>query len=108
MTMPSEYYLALRTFLPGPQTMDDLPQVYGELLRLGWIEAVGVQQETADVCYNNRWDITPAGRLALSEFENVSNEQAKQERQNRTENYIGIANVVVPALTFVAGLLVEH
>ena len=46
---------------------------------------------------------------ALSElFDDVHAEEAKKERQQRFDNKIAIANVLIPFVCFVLGLVVEH
>lgn len=52
--------------------------------------------------------IEPAGLSALSCFEKSREEQAKNERQQRFQNKVAVATVLVPAITFVLGLVVEH
>lgn len=53
-----------------------------------------------------------AGVLALqSESEmaaDVRRQNAKQEKQQRFENKIAVANVLVPIITFILGILTEH
>ena len=55
-----------------------------------------------------QWKITVLGEEALLEFEEQRDKDAKAERQQRFENKISIASVLVPAVTFILGLLVEH
>lgn len=38
----------------------------------------------------------------------AANEKAKKERQQRFENKIAIANLLIPVVTFILGILVEH
>ena len=52
--------------------------------------------------------ITPAGEDALLEFERERNKEAKAERQQRFENKVSVANVLVPTITFFLGMIVEH
>lgn len=54
------------------------------------------------------WVITAAGRDALSEFEERRDQEAKREAQQRLQNQIAVAQVLVPLVTFVLGLIVEH
>lgn len=51
--------------------------------------------------------ITPAGEAALAEFNGKREQQAKEERQRRFQNQISVAQVLVPAVTFILGLVVE-
>jgi len=48
------------------------------------------------------------GRLRLRQLQQEADEQAKQERQQRFDNKIAIANIFVPLVTFVGGILLEH
>ena len=52
--------------------------------------------------------ITPEGEDALKVFEDICNEHAQNERQRRFENKIAVANMLVPAITFILGMIVEH
>ena len=54
------------------------------------------------------WIITPLGEDALSEFEYVRSKDAQEERQKRFDRKIAILNILVPLITFIAGLLVEY
>lgn len=54
------------------------------------------------------WEITEPGRVALSEFECRRDQETKREVHQRRQEHIGIAQTVVPAVTFLLGLLVEH
>lgn len=52
--------------------------------------------------------ISDDGRLRLRHLQHEAEEQAKQERQQRFDNKIAVANILVPLITFVLGILVEH
>lgn len=52
--------------------------------------------------------ITTIGKDAMLQFEQRREEQAKNERQQRFQNKIAVATVLVPLVTFVLGLVVEH
>lgn len=54
------------------------------------------------------WTLTSRGDDALAEFEYVRQKDADTKRQQRFENKISVATVLVPAITFVLGLIVEH
>ena len=75
-----------------------------ERRNLSAIETDGVMAEEFDLWVT----IEPAGLAALSSFEKSREEQAKNERQQRFQNKIAVATVLVPAITFVLGLVVEH
>lgn len=59
-----------------------------------------------------RWELTEGGKRVLDvralQIGQAAEQQAKQERQQRFENKISVANVLVPLFTFVLGLIVEH
>ena len=65
-----------------------------------------------EIVYNDQllasYKLTDEGRLALVQMEEMRNECAKKERQQRFENKVSVANVLVPAITFILGMLVEH
>ena len=52
--------------------------------------------------------ITPKGVLRLDALEHKAEQDTKNERQRRFQNKISIAQVFVPLITFVIGILVEH
>lgn len=52
--------------------------------------------------------ITEKGKAKLKELEDESKQEAENKRQQRFENKISVLNILVPAATFVLGLLVEH
>ena len=57
------------------------------------------------------WDsirITPDGQDALEAFEEQRKQESKAERDRRFQRKIGIANVLIPLVTFVLGLLVQY
>lgn len=111
MSMPVQYYQALQLFSSGPQTSEDPPQVYYDLVDLGWIEPTGVNTTTdfgIVQCYDNQWSITPAGRMALSAYEDSMKKDARQEKQNRINNWFSAANVAISAVSFVLGILADH
>lgn len=45
---------------------------------------------------------------SVAEFEKVHDQESKSERQQRFQNKVSVAQVLVPAITFILGLLVEH
>lgn len=54
------------------------------------------------------WVLTTSGLDALSEFEEVSRQHTQNERDRRFDRKIAIAQVLVPLITFLLGLIVEH
>ena len=59
--------------------------------------------------FSRKWvALSPAGEDAILEFEQRCDEQAQKERQQRFDNKIAIASILVPLITFILGLVVEH
>lgn len=52
--------------------------------------------------------ISQAGLDALLEFEKCRQQEAKAERQQRFDNKVSVASVLVPLITFILGLIIEH
>lgn len=73
-----------------------------------WICRVGGSSEPP-LCYIR---LTSAGMLALQKESemaaDMSRQNAKQEKQQRFENKIAVANLLVPFVTFILGILTEH
>ncbi len=57
---------------------------------------------------DSRYKLSPVGADALCAFEQEHQEKAKAERQQRFENKVSVASVLVPLITFFLGLIVEH
>lgn len=60
-------------------------------------------RELSDTIYR----LTPKGEAALAAFIKEREQETKDERQRRFQNQISVAQVLVPAVTFVLGLIVE-
>lgn len=54
------------------------------------------------------YHITARGLDAIAEFEKERNAETIRKKQQRFDNKIAVANVLVPTLTFILGLIVEH
>ena len=52
--------------------------------------------------------ITSTGRIAYEAAKEERQQQTKNERQQRFDNKISVASVLIPLITFVLGLTVEH
>ena len=52
--------------------------------------------------------ITILGEDCINEFERNREQHSKQERQQRFDNKISVASVLVPLITFIVGILVEY
>lgn len=49
-----------------------------------------------------------AGKAYLHSQEQILEQQAKNERQQRFDNKISILSVLIPLITFIIGVLIEH
>lgn len=56
----------------------------------------------------DRLSITPMGLEALQDFQKRQENEAEAKRQQRFQNQISIAQALIPLVTFVLGLVVEH
>jgi len=62
-----------------------------------------------DLCLRDvAWEITVPGKNALAEFEDEAHQRAENKKQQRFQNKVSVAQVLVPAITFILGLIVEH
>lgn len=52
--------------------------------------------------------ITEKGSAVLEQFYKDRNKEAEEQRHRRFQDKISIAQVLVPAVTFILGLIVEH
>lgn len=98
-----------RSPMPAPeknkemfQTFIDQKLVRGSSVNSTHIPKVGM------VAGIDRWVVTQAGEDALSEFEEECRQKAENKRQQRFQNQLSIAQVLVPLITFILGMLVEH
>ena len=111
MELTPEYYKALLPFRNSPQTPDDPPEIYDDLISCGWISAVGcttMDYNGSVQVYDNCWAITPQGRMALAAYEKSVKHDADEKRQNRITNYFSAINIGVSVFSFVLGLLADH
>lgn len=54
------------------------------------------------------FQITDRGLEALTVLKEMARKEAKQQAQQRFENKVSVASVLVPTVTFFIGLVVEH
>lgn len=54
------------------------------------------------------YHISQKGLAVLQQLQEEAEQKAKDERQKRFDNKISVLNVVVPLLTFILGILLEH
>lgn len=52
--------------------------------------------------------LTDKGAIAYELEEEERKEHSKKQRQQRFQNKVSVANVLVPAITFILGLIVEN
>lgn len=104
-------YSALKKYRGGFYTGPSITMEIREFRDQGYIMAVSreLQGHPGSSCMNpTKWEITHKGEDALSEFEQSRQKQAKDERQRRFQNKVSVAQVFVPLITFILGLIVEH
>jgi hypothetical protein len=102
-------YDILSEFKVGPIKRQEGPtDEYKHLVELGYIRVLENEVYPNLSYHAIAWGITPAGRSALSEFEYIRDQQAKQETHQRRQENIGVLQVLTSLLTFTLGLLVEH
>lgn len=58
--------------------------------------------------YLDDYKITPLGEKMLQEFEEAAKKDAKVEKQQRYDNFINGANLLVAFLAFILGILAEE
>lgn len=112
MLSPYDYEL-LSLFRSGPQApqSDQDRWEFNRLQREGYIlpKQTEYSEEPGDIgCYAVTWDLTPKGKAFLAEADEVRNQQAQDEKHKRTQDKLGIANVLISLFSFLAGLLVEY
>lgn len=81
------------------------------LVGFGYLSPISIKSETVSDAiqfYDVEWEITVSGLDALCEFEKDHEQHAKEERQQRFDNKVSIASVLMPLITFVLGLITEH
>lgn len=104
-------YELLVSFRAGPQRFPgDASGVLKELYDRSYVSVHSSSMPTQPpfISRPESWCITVKGEDALNQFEYRRAEEAKQKRQQRFENQISVASVLVPAITFLLGLAAEH
>lgn len=109
MMLTQSQYDLLLSFLEKPfRSENGLPDTFSLLEERGFIEASKLTSNGFEFGYPIEWSITPAGREALERFEQCRDDRAQQKRQQRFQNKISVASVLIPLVTFFLGILVEH
>lgn len=76
-----------------------------------YLESLGLARAREDHG-PGRWELTEEGKRVLDvralQMEQAAEQQAKQERQQRFENKLSIANVFVPLVIFALGIVIER
>lgn len=104
-------YNALKKYRGGFYTGPSITMEIREFRDQGYIVAVSreLREHPGSFCTNpTKWELTHRGEDALSEFEQDRQKQAEDKRQRRFQNKVSVAQVLVPFVTFVLGLVVEH
>lgn len=103
-----EIYDELLTFREGPIAIPEGPTpMIKYMVDQGLIRATDHDAAPGLTIIPVRWEITIAGRIALTEYEKEREKETKGEKQQRFQNQVSVAQVLVPAVTFVLGLIVE-
>lgn len=108
-----ENYSELLSYRAGPVEFEgDYPERTLMLLDLKYIEAYDpkpVEHKGVVISFRpTKLRITALGEDALAEFEQSAKKKAEDKSQQRFQNKISVALVLVPLITFILGLLVEH
>ena len=78
------------------------------LVELDLIRLVESNQKRKDGYTSFKVRLSLSGEDAVLEFEKKRDQDAKQERDRRFNKKLAILNALVPFITFILGLLVEH
>lgn len=84
-----------------------------------WNELSQPERSAADyllelgLCYTKQlsepiYRCTEAGKSLIALMENEANDKTEKKRQQRLQNQLSVASVLVPCITFVLGLVVEY
>lgn len=108
-----ENYKELISYRTGPIDFDgDYTERIASLLELKYLEAYEprlVEHNGFITAFKpTKLRITALGEDALAEFECCAKKEAEYKGQQRFQNKISVAQVLVPLITFVFGLFVEH
>lgn len=108
-----EDYKSLLKYRNGPVSIrfDEFSPSEKYLFEQKLIESAHLKTEESEEAIAfipDSFRITHLGENALYAFENEREKQSKAERQQRFQNKVSVASVLVPAITFLLGLLVEH
>lgn len=108
----TEYeYNSLLKYRGGLYTGGRVTDEIRHFRKLGYIDAASYSSEydRGEIYLNpTAWKLTLAGESAISEFEQKREQQAQDERERRFNRKIAIAQVLIPLITFILGLLAEH
>lgn len=105
----ADVYDTLVEFRNGPvRRPDGATPMIEYLTAKGYIQVIETEVFPGLTIRPIAWEITISGEIALSEFEEASAKKAKDEKQQRFQNKISVASVLIPLITFILGLMVEH
>lgn len=104
-------YDALVPFREGPARITDSSPRLQQLIAAKFLQphtykAIPISGVFAPI--PELWKLTIAGEDALSEFEQAREQEADRKRHQRLQEQISIAQVLVPLVIFILGLIVEH
>lgn len=107
--LTSIIYSELVQFREQPVRRPDGPtEMIRYLTNQGYIHVLENTVSPGMIIFPTAWEITVKGISALSEFEEVRRKESEDKRQQHLQNQIAIAQVLVPLITFILGLVVEH
>ena len=108
MLTQSQYDL-LCPFLSAPIRFEDgLPEQFAILEQHGYIAPSAFGSSEGQYCFPVEWSITPLGVEYKERFEKHRADEAQNKSQQRFQNKVSIAAILVPFITFILGILFEH
>ena len=105
MKLTNEQAVFLEKFLPG--RVWEWRRVPSDDTVIHFLQDEGFIRSREDLC-EGMMCITEKGKQALYEFYGDAHNNSKDEAQRRFQNKISVAHVLVPLITFILGLIVEH
>lgn len=102
-------YTTLLTYRNGSvsASITEESQRHMNLRQQGFIEAASYGEDASQI-YVSAYQLTPQGEDALCEFEESTHQHAKAEKQQRFDNQIAIAGILVSLVSFFSGVFAEY
>lgn len=115
LTPDQESFLRWISSQPAPVSKKEIESADApgySFMRLNYLVKEGYVFRKTDLLQNGDFltghSIGERGIEALQQLDDMRRKDAEQKSQQRFENKVSIANILVPALTFVLGMLTEH